>query len=174
MSSIIDALKKTQSAINQKPYTDRSIYGDIDFPGENTCNEKPFSPPAKNKKQIGKAFISNFSCQKLLWPTLALLFSGGIWIGYYHDQTIANAFSAFINKTEKIFYTPSKKINVITPLTLNGTIRAGASEDVLINNALYHVNDIVSGYKILEIHDDRVTLIDPVTQKKIILKTTFS
>lgn len=205
MSTIIDALKKTQSAIDKKPYPDHAIHGDIEIPNYGTQNAKshasllgqnpsskfstsrfknPFSsftfsfrnPFSFSSHRVKKSFYS-LNRRHAIGSIIILFLCGGIWLGYRYDNQITNG----ITKTASTITSDIQKhipaalsVPTHTKLTLNGTVHVGPNRDAFINNQTYRVGDTVDGYKIIEIHYDQVTLLDPATQKTTVLTTELS
>lgn len=186
MSSIIDALKKTQSSIDKRPYSDHTIYGDIEIPNTGKQNAQSHASLLSQKKNPGfstRKFKNPFSFLKrhhVIGSTILLCLCGGIWLGYQYDgqitHEIANARNAITNSFKK--HAQTKPVIAVVPthikLTLNGTVHVGSNRNAYINNQIYRVGDRVDGYKILEIHYDQVTLLDTLTQKKTVLTTELS
>jgi hypothetical protein len=188
MSTIIDALKKTQSAIDKKPYADHSIYGDIEIPHRGTQNTQSHASLLGQKRKLNvsasqfKNFFSFLNYRYIIGLTICLFLFAGIWLGYRYDDQITSGMTKLIsNITSEIKTRPHEKppiAVIITPPpkikpTLNGTVRAGVKRDAMINNHLYRVGDMVNGYRILEIHYDQVTLLDSDTKKTIVLTTNL-
>lgn len=205
MSTIIDALKKTQSAIDKKPYSDHTLYGDIEMPNSGRQGDKSHASLLGQKKTPGSStpkfnnpfsslsfnFSNPFSFssrrfkkslfslkrQHVIGSTIILCLCGGIWLGYRYDQQITHEIGNVANSIKKHVPTTMPKITTVAALkelTLNGTVHTGSKRDAMINNHLYRVGDTVNGYRILEIHYDQVKLLDPESQKTIVLTTELS
>lgn len=205
MSSIIDALKKTQSAIDKKPYTNKTIYDDIEVPTYKTENNQPhasllgqkplprfsankfknpfsslnfnFTNPFSFSPHQFKKYFSSLNRQHVIGLTIILCLCSGIWLGYRYDHEITHGIGNVANNIKKHLPTTIPKITTMAApkeLTLNGTVHTGSNRDAMINNHLYRVGEMVNGYKILDIHYDQVTLLDPESHKTIVLTTELS
>ncbi|GEM_PF-5546911 len=206
MSTIIDALKKTQSAIDKKPYSDHTLYGDIEMPNSGRQGAKShasllgqkktpdsstrkfknlfsslsfnFSNPFSFSSRRFKKSFASLKRQHVIGSMIVLCLCSGIWLGYRYDHQITHEMTSVANDIKKYtdhttpqtITTPAPKIKP----TLNGTVRAGSKRDAMINNHLYRVGEMVNGYRILEIHYDQVKLLDPESQKTIVLTTELS
>lgn len=181
MSAIMDALNKTQSAIDKKPYSDRSLYGDIKIPHHDTTSKTdPHAALLHKKKkpffsaQNGKAVFSIFTHRYFILLSLGAFLSFSIWFGYQHDQPITTEISkiknSFIAQPKTTIAAQPAQI----PLILDGTVRVDTKRDALINQQLYKVGDTIDGYLILEIHDGQVKLLDRKTLETSVLKTNLS
>lgn len=180
MSAIMDALNKTQSAIDKKPYSDRSLYGDIKIPHPDASKTDPHAALLHKKKKSffstknGKAVFSILMHRYFILLSLSAFLGFSIWFGYQHDQPI----TAEINKIKNSFKAQSKTTIAAQPaqipLILDGTVRVDTKRDALINQQLYKVGDTIDGYLILEIHDGQIKLLDRTTLKTRILKTELS
>lgn len=193
MSIIVDALKKTQSDIDKKPYANHAIYGDIEIPnsGRQDTNSHtailgqkkiPKSSTSKFKNPFSfsihrfKKYFSTLNRQHIIGLTIILCLCGGIWLGYQYDRQITHGIANATNSIEKhIPTTPPKISTTAAPekLTLNGTVLTGSKRDAMINNHLYHIGDIINGYKIVEIHYDQVVLLNLDTKETRILTTNL-
>ncbi len=139
MSTIIDALKKTQSAIDKKPYPDHAIHGDIEIPNYGTQNTKahasllgqnpssrfstnrfknPFSsfnfnfrnPFSFSRRRFKKSFHS-LNRRHAIGSMILLCLCGGIWLGYRYDNQITTGIT-------KAASTITSGIQKHTPTTL--------------------------------------------------------
>lgn len=141
MSTIIDALKKTQSAIDKKPYSDHTLYGDIEIPNSGRHGAKshasllgqekkpdsstrkfknPFSslnvnfknPFSFSSHRFKKSF-SSLNRHHVIGSTIILCLCGGIWLGYQYDRQITRGITSAANSIEKHIPTTIPKITAM-------------------------------------------------------------
>lgn len=175
MSLIDQALKKTQSALNQKKVLPTQT-------PSHTNNDRPQTRPISARPQIPL-----FARQSLGIPAImkygmigALSIVAIIVIGFEihsHYTTLTQRYNGFYGKMFSRFSQPKKIIPVAVaepPLVLNGTLETGIERIALINQQLYHVNEIVDGYLIKQIHYNRVVLQNITTHKTRVLTPKLS
>lgn len=171
MSAIIDALKKTQSAINKKPDTDHSLYGDIETLKH---DQQDFKSNAERIFVKIKSYFSFFSYRVFLSLLIIVLLCSGTWLGYSHDLQIMQG----IHKITQIFKATPKTIAPALPnphatLTLDGTAQVGNQREAMINQHFYQIGDTITGYQIQAIDENQVTLRDMNTLKTSVLTTNL-
>lgn len=179
MSTIIDALKKTQSALDNKPYPDHRLFGDIEIPNTDARNQASLLKNTKKKKKKSISFLNKHFFKRLV---IASVLGSISWLGYHYQHQISAKLQTLHTmlteqKKQPIKTTPPPTLPTKKPhtnLSLNGTIHVGNKRDALINNQLLKVGDTIDDYQVSQVHYNSVTLLNPQTKRSKILTTSLN
>ena len=169
MSVINQALKKTQSALEQQAKA--APKPPVDAP--------QVSQPPKSAVRWHKRY---------LW--MGILAPMVVATGYLYGPVIATRdvhfyrtfFHRFTENQASQVATPPKAVIAAAPtptphpvpLALNGTVRMGKDRVAVINHEFYHVGDQMDGFKVDRIQFNTVTLSDPNTHEQETLNPSTS
>lgn len=168
MSLIDQALRKTQSALNKNASSVKS---------KDSPESIIISPHLKRKRHNRPPYgIIIFSTMSFL----AILFL----ISHTHfsaiSHRIANGYHTLFHHKKlppAPVVQPPPAVQIPPPaetILLNGTLQVGNEHAALINHQLFHIGDIVGGFKIIQIHFNNVVLQNPSTHENKIIVPALS
>lgn len=166
MSLIVDALKKTQSALN--PHEEQ-----LHKKSDALITESPppmtFSISKKHDFEFVNRWSIGFFALVLLGFLIALTHTyiahlAARYVNFYGD--LAHEISS--GKVQKPVVISEKAAPVIN-FTLDGTLQMNGEHVALINNRLYYVGQIIEGFQIKRIHYNTVTVVNPITHQETVL-----
>lgn len=191
MSLIDQALKKTQSALHQKtrnvPPAKPIVHKPEPIP--HTVHAIPPKYP-KMKSRTASDFnfnnidIVNFITNRWVLGTASLLFVAMLtvsmhpyfsYIGQRYVQFYGHLFEDIVpTKSKPTLVVAPKPVIPMIPLELNGTIQVEHQRVALINHKLYHLGEMIDGYKIKQIRYNYVDLQNIETHQKRVLTPELS
>lgn len=180
MSLIDQALKKTQSSLNQQQTTS------TDTPAQKTSTtHMPFYA-----SRITTRFEKKYILNGVIGITIAAIITLSGFEIDKHAAVIAERYTYFygnifsLSSTTPQKPTPAQSLTKPLPLAselipekslvLTGTMEMEKERAALINGHLYHVGDRVADYQIKAVHYNQVVLSDPVTHHIKILTTELN
>jgi len=179
MSLIDQALKKTQSSLNQQKAEpvaqSKPIARPVPTP---TFRQTPRNPLQQRRLITPRIELPGLN-KYYAWSLLGLiLLTLGAFVIHTNYASIAKRYvnfygTIFLDQSASVKPTPAlpppTTMAPVQPLSLDGTMEMDNERVALINGHLYHRGEIIEGYRITQIHYNDVLLQNTVTQQSMTL-----